>query len=162
MTAMKRWTLALGIAAALSVAVAAQSDRTEQKVPFEVDKIATLTTTAGPVKVTSLKITNLGRGYSRGGLSLRSANPPSELSTTLRMAFDVQNPVEQEWDVTFTVEFMDKEGKVIDRATKMVRMGVGSGVTYDSVAEGEPRILSAAVPKEVGELLALMKPSGTK
>ena len=118
MTAMKKWTLALGIAAALSVAVAAQSDRTEQKVPFEVDKIATLTTTAGPVKVTSLKITNLGRGYSRGGLSLRSANPPSELSTTLRMAFDVQNPVEQEWDVTFTVEFMDKEGKVVDRATK--------------------------------------------
>jgi Xaa-Pro aminopeptidase len=30
------------------------------------------------------------------------------------------------------------------------------------VTDGEPRILSAAVPKEVDELLALMKPSGTK
>ena len=30
------------------------------------------------------------------------------------------------------------------------------------ITEGEPRILSAAVPKEVDELLALMKPTGTK
>jgi len=111
-------TLALAIAAVLSAPMAAQSDRTEQTLPFEVDKAATLTTTAGPVKVTSLRIANLGRGYSRGGLSLRSTNPPSELSTTLRMTFDVQNPLEQEWEVTFTVEFMDKDGKVIDRATK--------------------------------------------
>jgi hypothetical protein len=111
-------TLAVALAAVLTAVVAAQSDRSEQKVPFEFDKVATLTTTAGPVKVTSLRIANLGRGYSRGGLSLRSTNPPSELSTTLRMTFDVQNPLEQEWEVTFTVEFMDKDGKVVDRATK--------------------------------------------
>ena len=30
------------------------------------------------------------------------------------------------------------------------------------ITEGEPVILSAAVPKEVDELLALMKPSGTR
>jgi hypothetical protein len=82
------------------------------------DKGVPLEATVGPVKVTGLKIADLGRGYSRGGISLRSASPPSELSTTLRFTFDVDNPADEEWDVTFTVELVDKAGKVIDRASK--------------------------------------------
>jgi len=30
----------------------------------------------------------------------------------------VSNPTKEEWDVTFTVELMDKAGKVIDRTAK--------------------------------------------
>lgn len=103
--------------ALMALPLAAQADRNEQKVPFEIDKAQPMTGVAGPVKITSLKVINLGRGYSRGGISLRSA-PPSELSTTLRFAFDVNNPTKEEWDVTFTVELMDKAGKVIDRVAK--------------------------------------------
>ena len=35
-----------------------------------------------------------------------------------RLAFDVDNPRDDEWEVTFTVEFLDKSGKIIDRAAK--------------------------------------------
>jgi hypothetical protein len=101
-----------------SLPLAAQGDRSEQKVAFEVDKTQMLNGVAGPVKVATLKITDLGRGYSRGGLSLRSVSPPSELSTTLRFALDVSNPTKEEWQVTFTIELLDKSGKVIDRTTK--------------------------------------------
>ena len=96
----------------------AQGDKFEKNVPFQIDKGVPLEAAVGPVKITGLKITNLGRGYGRGGISFRSASPPSELSTTLRFAFDVDNPADEEWDVTFTVELLDKGGKVIDRATK--------------------------------------------
>lgn len=85
--------------------------------PFAVDKPETLAATIGPVKVTTFRITNLGRGYGRGGL-LRRPDPPSELSTTLRLEFQVDNPADEEWRVTFTVEFLDKGGTVIDRVSQ--------------------------------------------
>jgi hypothetical protein len=127
MNARSAWDTgrAIVVAAALGLMIAAtagelnaQDNRFEKALPFKVDSTETLAATVGPVKIASLKVTNLGRGYSRGGFSLRSANPPSELSTTLRFAFEVDNPADEEWDVTFTVELLDKAGKVIDRATK--------------------------------------------
>jgi hypothetical protein len=118
---------ALAAVVVLSSPVAGQSNA-DQSVPFEADKTHALTTVAGPVKVTTLKLTNLGRGYSRGGISLRSVSPPSELSTTMRLAFDVNNPTREEWDVTFTVEFMDKAGKVVDRVSKKENYENESGV----------------------------------
>jgi hypothetical protein len=57
------------------------------------------------------------RGRQSTGLpGLRST--PSETSTTLRARFAVENPSVDEWEVTFTVEFRDKDGKVIDRAVR--------------------------------------------
>ena len=96
----------------------AQGDRVEQKLAFEIDKSLALNGVVGPVKVPTLKVTNLGRGYSRGGLSLRTVSQPSELSTTLRFTFEVNNPMKEEWQVEFTVELLDKSGKVIDRFSK--------------------------------------------
>ncbi len=93
-------------------------NRFDKTFAYQVDRAETLTAVVGPVKIGTVRITNLGRGYGRGGFGLRSANPPSELSTTLRFAFDVDNPADEEWDVTFTVELLDKAGKTIDRATK--------------------------------------------
>ena len=116
-TRLNPFAIALA-AALLTVVTFAQGDRFEKTIPFQIDTSVPLESVTGPVKVTNLKITNMGRGYGRGGFGLRSANPPSELSTTLRFAFDVDNPADEEWDVTFTVELMDKSGKVIDRASK--------------------------------------------
>ena len=42
----------------------------------------------------------------------------SELSTTIRSHFLAENPKDDEWQVTFTLEFLDKSGEVIDRVTK--------------------------------------------
>ena len=50
------------------------------------------------------------------GLIILSVLPYPELETTLRAAFDVENPKVDEWVVTFTLEFLDKDGKLIDRA----------------------------------------------
>lgn len=119
---LSRRSIAGALAAALLLALMPGSmhaqNRFEKTFAYQVDKTETLTATVGPVKIGTVKVTNMGRGYGRGGFGLRTANPPSELSTTLRFAFDVDNPVDEEWDITFTVELLDKSGKVIDRATK--------------------------------------------
>ena len=114
----RRGLLALAAVLLTAAAVSTQGNRFETKVPYEIDKSIPLTSVTGPVKVSNLKITNLGKGYGRGGISFRSASPPSELATTLRFTFDVDNPANEEWDITFTVELLDKSGKVIDKASK--------------------------------------------
>lgn len=108
----------LAALALLAMPVAAQDNRTDQTVPFELTKTHPLTTVAGPVKVKSLTMTNLGKGYAKTVLGVRTAAAPSELTTTVRLVLDVENPVKEDWDVTFTVEFMDKAGKVVDRTSK--------------------------------------------
>ena len=113
----RAWAV-LAALALLSMPLAAQGDRSDQTVPLEFTKTHPLTTVAGPVKIKSVTMTNLGRGYARTVLGVRTALPPSELSTTVRLVFDVENPVKEDWDVTFTVEFMDKAGKIVDRTSK--------------------------------------------
>lgn len=109
--------VAAALLALFPAAIQAQN-RFEKTFTYQVDKTETLAATVGPVKIGTVKVTNMGRGYGRGGFGLRTANPPSELSTTLRFAFDVDNPADEEWDITFTVELLDKAGKVVDRASK--------------------------------------------
>ncbi len=94
----------------------AQTNRVEKTIPYRLDQSAKLDAKVGPVMIDSVKITNMGRGFGRGGFGPKGLQP-SEGSTTLRLAFDVNNPGE-DWEITFTVEFLDKNGKVIDRATK--------------------------------------------
>jgi hypothetical protein len=42
----------------------------------------------------------------------------SEVTTTIRSHFLVENPDSDEWEVTFVLEYLDKSGKVVDRVTK--------------------------------------------
>jgi hypothetical protein len=105
--------LALFVVPALAPA---QTNRVEKTLPYRLDQSAKLEAKVGPVMIDNVKITNLGRGYGRGGFGPRGMQP-SEGSTTLRLAFDVNNPGD-DWEITFIVEFLDKNGKVIDRATK--------------------------------------------
>jgi hypothetical protein len=100
----------------LAVQAATQVNRSERTVPFHLDQPTRLEARVGPVMIDNLTITNLGRGFGRGGIGPKGMQP-SEGSTTLRLAFDVNNPGE-DWVVTFTIEFLDKAGKVIDRVTK--------------------------------------------
>jgi hypothetical protein len=117
-SAVQRARVVLAALALFAMPLAAQSDRSDQSVPFDFTKPHPLTTVAGPVKVKSLTMTNLGKGYARTVLGVRTTAAPSELTTTVRLVFDVENPVKEDWEVTFTVEFMDKAGKVVDRTSK--------------------------------------------
>jgi hypothetical protein len=115
LTVLRSMFVGLLVGVAASVMVSAQGARWEKAVPFRMDQSVTLDAAIGPVKIATLKVMNLGRGYGRGGLV--PAGPASEASTTLRFAFDGNNPGE-EWEVTFTLELLDKDGKIIDRVTK--------------------------------------------
>jgi hypothetical protein len=87
--------------------------RAERVVPFASGRAAPLKVKVGPVNVQSVEFSD--RGRSGSGL-LRATVP--ETATTLRGHFLVENPASDEWDVTVTLEFRDKAGKVIDRVVK--------------------------------------------
>jgi hypothetical protein len=110
-------TALVGLSLLLASAVLpAQTNRSEKTIPYRLDQSQKLDVKVGPVMIDAVKVTNMGRGFGRGGFGPKGLQP-SEGATTLRFAFDVNNPGE-DWEVTFTLEFLDKSGKVIDRVTK--------------------------------------------
>ena len=116
MNLMRRVGLAFALVLALAGTAAAQTNRFDKTFHFQIDEAAKLDAKVGPVKIDNVKVTNMGRGFGRGGFGPKGMQP-SEGSTTLRLAFDVNNPGE-DWEVAFSIEFLDKAGKVIDRVTR--------------------------------------------
>ena len=108
--------LALGTALAQDSAL-----RAERVVSYTTGKALPLSAKVGPVSIQSVEFSDRGRGSGRGlGSIVRigGAGGASETSTTIRGTFVVENPSTEEWKVTFTLEFLDKAGKLIDKATK--------------------------------------------
>ena len=107
---------------ALVTAAAAQDSslRAERTLDYKTGKGVPLDAKVGPVKVDSVEFSNLGRNHGRGGIAskMRPGGSNSEVSTTIRAHFLAENPSSDEWEVTFTMEFLDKAGKVIERVTK--------------------------------------------
>ena len=116
MNLMRRFGLAFALVVALAGTAAAQTNRFDKTFHFQIDEAAKLDAKVGPVKIDNVKVTKMGRGFGRGGFGPKGMQP-SEGSTTLRFAFDVNNP-DEEWELTFTLELLDKAGKVVDRVTK--------------------------------------------
>jgi hypothetical protein len=113
---MRRLGPALVFVLALAGTAAAQTNRFDKTFHFQIDDSTKLDAKVGPVMIDNVKVTNMGRGFGRGGFGPKGMQP-SEGSTTLRFAFDVNNP-DEDWELTFTLELLDKAGKVIDRASK--------------------------------------------
>lgn len=112
---------ALVITGALVAGGAAQESslRAERTVDYKTTKAYTLDAKVGPVRIQTAEFSNLGRNYGRGGIGGRMrGGSESEVSTTLRTHFLAENPSSDEWEVTFTIEYLDKSGKVIERVTK--------------------------------------------
>jgi hypothetical protein len=110
-----------GVSLTASLGALAQDSslQAERLVNYTTGKTLSLSAKVGPVKIQSVEFTDLGRGSSRGGLAgIVRGGSVSEMSTTIRGHFLVENPATDEWEVTFTVEFLDKSGKVIDKAVK--------------------------------------------
>jgi hypothetical protein len=111
---------ALVITGALVAGSAAQESslRAERTIDYKIGKGFDLNAKVGPVRIQTAEFSNLGR-HGRGGIGARMrGGSDSEVSTTLRTHFLAENPSGDEWEVTFTIEYLDKAGKVIERVTK--------------------------------------------
>jgi len=110
-----------GVSLTASLGALAQDSslRAERLVNYTTGKALPVSAKVGPVTVQSVEFTDRGRGSSRGGLAgIVPGGSVSETSTTIRGHFLVENPTADEWEVTFTMEFLDKSGKLIDKAVK--------------------------------------------
>jgi hypothetical protein len=114
--------LALATAVALPVRGAEEegSLRFEKTVPFQMGRRLELGARVGPVRVSSVELSDAGQG---GGGSIASrfrgaAAGASDTETTLRASFDSENPKDEEWVVTYTLELLDAKGKLIDRGSR--------------------------------------------
>ena len=107
----------VGIAGAAAAQTAQEGDlRFEKTVPWQTGKLIELNALVGPVKIGKLELSNEGKGG--GSIASRfRGGAPSDTQTVLRAAFDGQNPKDDEWEVAFTLDFLDGKGRLIDRAT---------------------------------------------
>ena len=111
---------ALLLASAPTHGSAAQDSglRAERVVDYATGKAFPLDVKVGPVTVQSVEFSDRGRAGSGGLGSLVRGATVSETSTTIRAHFLAENATADEWEVTFTLEFLDDSGRLIDRATK--------------------------------------------
>lgn len=71
----------------------------------------------GPVRVSSVRLTTAGgESGSLLGKIRRSGDP--DTSSSVRANFAAENPQDEEWVVTFTIELLDKKGVIIDRFSR--------------------------------------------
>lgn len=108
----------LALAAALAPAGAAESRslRFEKTVNYRTDKLVNLDATVGPVRIAKVEFSQPSGGSGSIVDRIRSGGGSSETQSTLRASFDAENPEEDEWVVTFTLDFLDSKGRLIDRA----------------------------------------------
>ncbi len=112
--------ISLGPAVSLAAHLQESNLRAERTVEYQTGKAAELRVRVGPIIIESVEFSDLGRGFGAGGIAgrIRGGGSASEASTTIRSHFLAQNPSADEWEVTFTMEFLDRSGKLIDRVTK--------------------------------------------
>ena len=91
--------------------------RAERVVDYAAGKPIALGVKVGPVTVQSVEFSDRGRSGPSGFSSMMKP-PVPENSTVLRAHFLAENATRDEWQVTFTLEFLDRTGKLIDRASK--------------------------------------------
>jgi hypothetical protein len=104
--------------AALAAAAEEGSLRFETTVPWRLDRLQELGATVGPVKVRSVEFSRGGGSIGDSIASRIRGGGGSDTQTTLRAAFDTENALADEWVVTYTLDFLDAHGKLIDRASK--------------------------------------------
>jgi hypothetical protein len=135
----RAFTIASVSCLALGVSLAALAPDSallaERVVTYTTGRTLSLSAKAGPVSIQSVEFTDRGRGSSPGGFAgIVARGGASETSTTIRSHFIVENPSTDEWEVTFTLDFLDKSGKLIDRATKKAKWeGESKPMDFDHV-----------------------------
>ena len=108
----------------LALAGAARAEegslRFEKTVPFQSGHLVSLGAQVGPVRVSQVQFA-VGGG-SGGGIGdtirARVHGGDSDTLTTITASFDSENPTDREWVVTYTLELLDANGKLIDRFSR--------------------------------------------
>jgi hypothetical protein len=106
--------LALAVSLAPARAEEPRSLRFEKTINYKLDKLIDLNTTVGPVRIAKVELSQPSGAASLAD-RLRGATL-SETESVVRASFDAENPEEDEWVVTFTLDFLDSRGRLIDRA----------------------------------------------
>jgi hypothetical protein len=114
---------ALALLASVATAGTAQegSLRFERTVSFQRGETISLGARFGPVGVANVRFAVDEAGGGGGGIrdSILSRVPgrDPETTATISASFDTENPTEDEWEVTYTLDFLDRSGKLIDRGS---------------------------------------------
>ena len=115
---------AIALLAAVGLAGAARaaegSLRFEKTVPFQRDHLINLGAQVGPVKVAQVTFATGGSGGGGIGDTIRARvhGGDTDTLTNLTASFDSENPTDREWVVTYTLELLDANGKLIDRFSR--------------------------------------------
>lgn len=106
------------LAAALAPAGAQEgrSLRFEKTVSYKTGKLIDLNAAVGPVRIAKVELSQPSGSSGSIVDRIRSGGGSSETQSTIRASFDAENPDEDEWVVTFTLDFLDSRGRLIDRA----------------------------------------------
>jgi hypothetical protein len=120
-----RKTLLSGLFALLALAVVLtpagaqerRSLRFEKTVTYKTGRLIDLNATVGPVRIANVQFSE-PRGGGTVVDRIRSGGGPSETETLIQASFDTENPEEEEWVVTFTLDFLDSRGRLIDRVVE--------------------------------------------
>ena len=118
-----RKTFILAIAfLAIAAAGSAQerSLRFEKTVDYQLGKLIELNATVGPVRIARVEFSQPEGGSMKDSIvgRIRGGGGSSETQGTLRAGFDSENPEEDEWVVTYTLDLLDDKGRLIDRIVK--------------------------------------------
>jgi hypothetical protein len=121
-TSIAAFALALLAVAGLAGAARAEegSLRFEKTVPFQREHLINLGAQVGPVRVAQVTFATGGGGGGGIGDTIRARvhGGDSDTLTNLTASFDSENPKDQEWVVTYTLELLDSNGKLIDRFSR--------------------------------------------
>lgn len=109
------------VAVASTGGIQAQSQerslRFEKTVDYRLGKLIELNATVGPVRVSKVEFSQPEGGSVKDSIvgRIRGGGGSSETEATIRAGFDSENPEEDEWVVTYTLDLLDSKGKLIDR-----------------------------------------------
>ena len=90
--------------------------RAERTVDYKPGQAATLGAKVGAVNIQTVEFSER-----RGAASFSTRIPAgsgSDTTTAIRAHILAENPTGADWEVTFTLEFLDKDGQLIDHASK--------------------------------------------
>jgi hypothetical protein len=91
--------------------------RAERTVDYKPGQAATVNAKVGSVNVLTVEFSE--RSHVTGGLStVITGGTYSETVLNVRAHIVAENPTDKEWEVNFTIEYLDKDGKLIDRVSK--------------------------------------------
>jgi hypothetical protein len=114
----RRLTVLVGALVVVTALVAgAGSLKFTTTVPFRLGSAIELNATVGPVSVESVEFSQ-GSGGPFGRTLGGTLGRGDDVYSGITAAFECENPEPVEWEVTFELEFLDKNGELIDRAKK--------------------------------------------